>query len=403
MRFRRFAAVFAALSIALAGCASTESGTAVTGEGGPVKSSAESTDSSNTEETDDGGTSTEDSATEETASDEKSTDEKSTEEQSTEETETASSQETVSASSAASTPPSSSGAETSTTAGSGDKPDSFPTDICKLMPTGAIEGLEKSDGNPNIRCMYSGMKGGKYRSVTLGTGSGKDLDPVHGNAKNPKELKIAGRDALVYSFTSGGDRVTAWINLRLKGSERDILYLHFSDETLNEAAAVKAAVEIMNQAAPKLAGVSGGDAPVTSAPPTLGEERAWPEDLCSLLPKSPVPGLERTPGYESTRCLYEGEDGEQPTDIRITQDRLGSFDPKDPSDGFGKDVKQVSFDGRKAWTWTQTSGDSAHVLFLTSAKEAAHVSVFRPLADKAETMKMAVEVASTIAPHLPKG
>lgn len=400
------AAVVAVAALGLSACASTEAGTAVRAE-----TSAQATTG-----TRDGGTdapSTEQGGTEQGSTEESGT-EQSSSEQSTDNGGAAGAGATAvqtgtdASSRAGATPaeePTTEGAGGSKAGASGGA-EAWPEDMCSLIPAELVKGLEKQDGDPGYRCLYTGsVAKGKYGSVSITKGLKIDADdPSNGQAVGAvTKDTIDGRT--VWSWASRSDRGTAAFNYADRSAY--VVIANEAQPAKENVAAAKRVAEIVSKA---LRG-DGPKAPATVASTSYAKipagTRGIPKVICDLVPADQVAGFEKAKGYETVLCRYTKDTSTGQESWRIEPGF--EIDPAEPATSLYGEVKQESFDGRTAYSAVRASSGSvagAVVVFATGEKTSIGIyySAFdvKTKITNEQARAKALVMAKAIAPKLPK-
>jgi hypothetical protein len=306
--------------------------------------------------------------------------------------------------------PTTSASETSGSgASSGTKADVWPTEICKLMPADVVKGMEREDGDPQLRCMYAAVIDHNYTSAILSKGSfSVDPEELAGpGTDGVKEATVDGRKA--WSYLSKNTK-TAWVTFDTapEGSALVAFGSEAKSDDENRAAAIELAIRVskaLRSDAPMTGAVTAP--PTTTHPKVPAGTRAWPPVICDLMPEKMLNSMEKSRGYESQSCRLSTDTKNGFSKISVTR-TVPPSDLNDPSRGMGKDLKKESFDGREAYSYLYGSGSvpTVYVLFSTGGRDWAEVRVAETdVVNQVKPEKVradALALAKEIAPKLPK-
>lgn len=412
MRIRTLALGLGAVTIlGLTGCATQQSGTAVVAEGAQPTGGSSSQDS--TDQGTDGSTestfespdaSTTDSSSDTSAPDTSAPDTSASDPSDPSDTSDTSDTSTSDASTSETSAPA--------TSATGAKADVWPTEICKLMPADVTKGFEKEDGDPQLRCFYTAMIDRKYHSVMISKGAftvSPDDPSGNNHGKQIKTGTVDGRKAWSWltdnansawaTFDSGDGSALIGISNEAKSPE----------ENRTDVLALAGRVSTALRSDKPMTGAVTAP-PTTSHPKVPAGTRAWPAVICDLMPQNLLDDMEKARGYESQSCRLstDTDDGFLKIEVHRT---IPPTDPKDPSNGSGKEIKKESFDGREAYSYLYDSSSpdsvpSAYVVFNTGGRDWAEVhisdaNVVTPVAPE-KVRQEALDLAKQIAPKLPK-
>jgi len=286
--------------------------------------------------------------------------------------------------------------------------DVWPKDICKLMPADLVKGLDKEDGDPQMRCFYAGNIDSKYHGVMISRGGFKVSpdDPSGNNSgKQIKTSTIDGRKGWSW-FTSNANTAIATFD----SGEESALILVSNDakspEENRTAALALAATVSKALRSGKMTGAVTAP-PTTSYPKVPAGTRAWPHVICDVMPAQLLSDMEKARGYEDQSCRLrtDTKTGFVSIDLHREVDKV---DPTDPTRGMGKSVKKDTIDGRQVYSYLNDSGTvpTAFVLFDTGADESASIryaeSDAKTTIDPEKVRADALALAKQIAPKLPK-
>lgn len=411
MRIRQITTALAVVAVfGLTACSAEQAGSAAAasagasqgGAGEPGESSADRSTAESTEPADGSGPveSIETSDSSDTA---ESSPESSTEESST-----------SSAESSAEGPVQGTASATGTgSAGASGAADNWPADLCKLMPGKLTNGLEKQDGDPQLRCMYSDMVDHKFTSVMIYKGA-FSIDPDDPSGSNSgKEIKAG---------TVDGRKAWSWLNGNANGAtaafdsgEKGSAYASVSNEAKDPEENRKAALALAEQFSKALKGGNPAGGAVTAPPSTSHPKvpagtRAWPHIICDLAPEKMLKDMEKARGYETQSCRLSSDTKDGFVKVDISQ-AVRPTDPTNPAGKIGEKQKKESFDGRVAYSYLETkigSSDvqTAYVSFDTGGRKwltvrVTEADVVTPVA-AAKVRADALALAQEIAPKLPK-
>lgn len=297
---------------------------------------------------------------------------------------------------------------TSSSAASGSA-DAWPKDdLCKLMPADLVKGLEKQDGDPQMRCFYAGNIDTKYHGVMITRGGFKVSpdDPSGNNSgKQIKTSTIDGRKGWSW-FTGTANTALATFD---SGDESALILVaneaKSPEETRTAALALAASVSKALRSGKMTGAVTAP--PTTSYPKVPAGTRAWPHVICEVMPAQLLSDMEKARGYEDQSCRLrtDTKTGFVSIDVHREVDKV---DPADPTMGMGKSVKKDTIDGRQVYSYLNDSGTvpTAFVLFDTGADESASIryaeSDAKTTIDPEKVRADALALAKQIAPKLPK-
>ncbi|WP_029137940.1 hypothetical protein [Nakamurella lactea] len=291
------------------------------------------------------------------------------------------------------------------------KADVWPTEICKLMPADVVKGMDREDGDPQLRCMYTATIDHNYTSAMISKGSfNVDAGDLAGpTTKDVKESTVDGRQA--WSYLSK-NTPTAWVTFDSgKGSALIGFGTEANSDDKNRTAALDLAARVskaLRSNAPMTGAVTAP--PTTSYPKVPAGTRAWPHLICDLAPEKLLADMEKARGYETQSCRLSTDTDDGFTKISIEQS-IPPRDPANPAGNIGEKQQKESFDGRTAYSYlgqqiSENSPPTAYVTFDTGGRKwltvrITEADVVTPI-DPEKVRADALALANEVAPKLPK-